>query len=89
MDANTYQEWMRLVSENTEEDANGFNEDAGVHGNCLRTGSASPAIVRSFWRRCAVRSFTAPVIERRTGSIWARRADVVEWTNTTRPMGVR
>jgi hypothetical protein len=34
------QEWMRLISENTEEDANGFEEDAGVHGNYPRTGNA-------------------------------------------------
>jgi hypothetical protein len=39
---------MRLVSENTKEDANGFGEDAGVHGNYLRTRSAFTAIARCF-----------------------------------------
>jgi hypothetical protein len=41
---------MRLVLENTEEDANGFGEDPAVHGNCLRTGSAFTAIARCFGR---------------------------------------
>ena len=53
-----------------------------------RTGSAFMVIARCFWRRWLMRSFAAPVIARRTGSIWAKRVDVAGWTSITRPMGV-
>jgi hypothetical protein len=50
------QEWMRMVSEYTLEDAN---------------------------------SFAAPVIERRTGSIWEKHAGEAGWTSITRLTGAR